>query len=289
MPSLNVRVDASTLRFALLGGALPHTWSPQIHNSLFDACALNAIYIPLPIVDAAALPSAMDVLRQSFSGFNVAIPYKEAVIPFLDELDEAAAACGAVNTVRVSERGLLTGYITDGLGMMRALQEACVDTDGADALVLGNGGTARVAAYEMLRRGGRVTLAVRNPERGRALAAALAQTQKDGAGRIACTALSDITGAHDLLINCTPVGMYPHSGVSPVEEDVVKRCGAVFDAVYNPPQTKLLEYAQRNGVQAVGGFGMLFYQAVEAQKIWLSHLPSPKAQREIFRLLSREI
>ena len=79
MPSLNVRVDASTLRFALLGGALPHTWSPQIHNSLFDACALNAIYIPLPIVDAAALPSAMDVLRQSFSGFNVTVAQERGI------------------------------------------------------------------------------------------------------------------------------------------------------------------------------------------------------------------
>ena len=141
----------------------------------------------------------------------------------------------------------------------------------------------------MLRRGGRVTLAVRNPERGRALAAALAETQRDGAGRIACTTLSDVSGAHDLLINCTPGGHVSAQRRQPVEEEVVKRCGAVFDAVYNPPQTKLLEYAQRNGIKAVGGFGMLFYQAVEAQKIWLNHLPSPDAQREIFRLLSREI
>lgn len=288
MPALNLRIDAATLKFALLGGSLPHTWSPQIHNSLFDARALNAVYIPLP-VSGEALPSAVDVLRQSFSGFNVTIPYKEAILPFLDELDAAASACGAVNTVSISDKGLLTGHITDGLGMMRALQEAWVDTDRADVLILGNGGTARVAGYEILRRGGRATFAARSPERAKALAAELADTQPDGHSRIACTELTDIKGAFDILINCTPVGMYPHTGVSPVEEEVVARCAAVFDAVYNPPQTKLLEYAARNEIKAVGGFGMLFYQAAEAQKIWLGKLPTAKAQREIFKMLEREI
>ncbi|WP_102411589.1 shikimate dehydrogenase [Beduinella massiliensis] len=288
MPALNLRIDAATLKFALLGGSLPHTWSPQIHNSLFDARALNAVYIPLP-VSGESLPSAIDVLRQSFSGFNVTIPYKEAIIPFLDELDMAASACGAVNTVSISEHGLLTGHITDGLGMMRALQEAWVDTDKADVLILGNGGTARVAGFEILRRGGRVTFAARSLERAQTLAAALADTQSDGHSRIACTALSGIEGAFDILINCTPVGMYPHTGVSPVEEEVVARCAAVFDAIYNPPQTKLLEYAARHVIKAVGGFGMLFYQAAEAQKIWLGKLPPAKAQREIFKMLEREI
>ena len=288
MAGLNLRVDAATQKFALLGGKLAHTWSPQIHNSLFDARALNAIYIPLPVA-GDSLPCAIDVLRQSFAGFNVTIPYKEAVIPFLDELDEASSACGAVNTVSISERGLLTGHITDGLGMMRALQEAWIDTDGIEAVVLGNGGTARVAAYEILRRGGRVTLAARDLARAQGLAAALSDTQRDGHSRLACTKLDDIQGAYDLLVNCTPVGMYPATGVSPVGEEVVARCAAVFDAVYNPPQTKLLEYAGLQGIKAVGGFSMLFYQAVEAQKIWLGRLPTPKSLREIYKLLEREI
>ena len=98
---IDTRIDAATRKFALLGARLPYTWSPQIHNTLFAARGLNAVYLPLT-VDEYSLASAVDVLRQSFAGFNVTIPYKEAIIPLLDELDATASACGAVNTVAVS-------------------------------------------------------------------------------------------------------------------------------------------------------------------------------------------
>ena len=282
---LDRRISASTLRFAVFGKSLPHTWSPQIHNSLFHAAGLDAVYFPVTVPDDQ-IGSAADVFRSCFSGFNVTIPYKERIIPFLDEVDDAACVCGAVNTVE-NRDGRLIGHITDGLGMLRAIEEGGISTDGVDALILGGGGAARVAAYEFLVRKGRVTIAVRNQEKGKRLAKELADTQVDGMARIQVSTLDDVRGAHDILINCTPVGMYPECDASPVSDGVVSRCGAVFDAVYNPRETKLLAMARAQGIPCVEGLGMLFYQAVEAQKYWFGEqsIASQEQQRCIYRLL----
>lgn len=279
---LDCRINASTLRFAVFGKSLPHTWSPQIHNSLFQAAGLDAVYFPMTVPDES-IGSAVDVFRSCFAGFNVTIPYKEKIIPFLDEVDDAVRACGAVNTVE-NRGGRLIGHITDGLGMLRSIEEAGVETRGVDALILGGGGAARVAAYEFLKRGGSVLLAVRNLDKGKRLAAELADTQQDGAARIGVTTLDCVKGNHDILINCTPVGMYPHGDESPVSEDIVARCAAVFDAVYNPRETQLLRMARGMGIPCIEGLGMLFYQAVEAQKYWFhdQSIATPQQQREIY-------
>lgn len=288
MAALNTRVDAMTLRFGLLGGSLPHTLSPQIHNTLFDARMLNAIYLSFPVT-ADVLPSAMEVLRQNFSGFNVTIPYKEAVLPYLDELSELASACGAVNTIVVGERGDLVGHNTDGEGLLSALTEAFLPSSDAEVLLLGAGGTARVAAHMLLGRGCSLTLAVRTPEKGEALREALAAHQKDGGRRIRVTRIEDLPyeeDRYDLLVNTTPVGMYPHGDTSPVPEGVVARCEGVFDAVYNPPETQLMSLANALDIKCAGGFGMLFHQAVEAQRLWFGKAPQAKVLRELRRDLA---
>lgn len=274
---LNERIGPETARFAVLGQSLPHTWSPYIHNSLFDAAGLDAVYLPVT-VPPERLGSVTDVFRSCFSGFNVTIPYKEKILPFLDDIDEAAQVCGAVNTVEI-RNGRMIGHITDGLGMLRAIEERGVKTHQADVLILGGGGAARVAGYAFLSRGGRVTFAVRDAQKGNALAHALAQTQQDGLHRLSVRPLADCAEAHDILINCTPVGMYPHVDACLVSADVIARCGAVFDAVYNPRETRLLTLARQNGLPAIEGLGMLFYQAVEAQKFWFGDRVASKAEQ----------
>ena len=116
---LDERIGAGTQRFAVLGKSLGHTWSPYIHNTVFAACGRDAVYLPIT-VPKDKLSSAVDVLRSCFAGFNVTIPYKERIMPLLDEIDAAARACGAVNTVE-NRNGRLIGHITDGLGMLSAL------------------------------------------------------------------------------------------------------------------------------------------------------------------------
>lgn len=274
---LNERIGPETARFAVLGQSLPHTWSPYIHNSLFDAAGLDAIYLPVT-VPPERLGSVTDVFRSCFSGFNVTIPYKEKILPFLDDVDEAARVCGAVNTVEI-RNGRMIGHITDGLGMLRAIEEKGVETHQADVLILGGGGAARVAGYAFLSRGGRVTFAVRDTQKGDALAHALAKTQQDGLRRLSVRPLADCAEAHDILINCTPVGMYPHVDACPVSADVIARCRAVFDAVYNPRETRLLALARQNGLPTIEGLGMLFYQAVEAQKFWFGDRVASKTEQ----------
>lgn len=274
---LNERIGPETARFAVLGQSLPHTWSPYIHNSLFDAAGLDAVYLPVT-VPPERLGSVTDVFRSCFSGFNVTIPYKERILPFLDGVDEAVRVCGAVNTVEI-RNGRMIGHITDGLGMLRAIEEKGVETHQADVLILGGGGAARVAGYAFLSRGGRVTFAVRDTQKGDALAHALAKTQQDGLRRLSVRPLADCAEAHDILINCTPVGMYPHVDACPVSADVTARCGAVFDAVYNPRETRLLALARQNGLPTIEGLGMLFYQAVEAQKFWFGDRVASKAEQ----------
>lgn len=274
---LNERIGPETARFAVLGQSLPHTWSPYIHNSLFDAAGLDAVYLPVT-VPPERLGSVTDVFRSCFSGFNVTIPYKEKILPFLDDVDEAARVCGAVNTVEI-RNGRMIGHITDGLGMLRAIEEKGVETHQADVLILGGGGAARVAGYAFLSRGGRVTFAVRDTQKGDALAHALAKTQQDGLRRLSVRPLADCAEAHDILINCTPVGMYPHVDACPVSADVMARCRAVFDAVYNPRETRLLALAKQNGLPTIEGLGMLFYQAVEAQKFWFGDRVASKTEQ----------
>lgn len=274
---LNERIGPETARFAVLGQSLPHTWSPYIHNSLFDAAGLDAVYLPVT-VPPERLGSVTDVFRSCFSGFNVTIPYKEKILPFLDDVDEAARVCGAVNTVEI-RNGRMIGHITDGLGMLRAIEEKGVEIHQADVLILGGGGAARVAGYAFLSRGGRVTFAVRDTQKGDALAHALAKTQQDGLRRLSVRPLAGCAEAHDILINCTPVGMYPHVDACPVSADVIARCRAVFDAVYNPRETRLLALARQNGLPTIEGLGMLFYQAVEAQKFWFGDRVASKAEQ----------
>ena len=285
---LDERVKPSTARYAVLGSSLPHTWSPFIHNSLFMAAGLDAIYLPVTVPEEK-LGSVTDVFRSCFSGFNVTIPYKERIIPYLDDVDDAVKACGAVNTVDIRD-GRMIGHITDGLGMLRAIEECGIVTEGTDVLILGGGGAARVAGYEFLSRGGNVTFAVRSMEKGERLANELAETQSDGRTRIHSCLLTDIIGAHDILINCTPVGMYPNTEAMPVSEKVISRCAAVFDAVYNPRKTQLLACAEQRRIPCVEGLGMLFYQAVEAQKLWLgSSIASESEQTRIYRELQSKL
>ena len=263
---LNERIGAGTQRFALLGEKLGHTWSPVIHNTVFELSGTDAVYLPLPF-PRESLASAADLLRGSFSGCNVTIPYKELIRPYLDSVDDAAAAIGAVNTIH-NDKGKLKGYNTDGLGMIRALEEAGVSVNGLQTLILGCGGAARAASYEILAHGGSVTFAARHPEGAAKIRDSFRGFFADAENRMKITGFDAIDGDYDLLVNCTPVGMYPNTGASPVTPEVVAHCGTVFDAVYNPRTTRLLAMAGEQNKTTVEGLGMLFYQGVAAERIW---------------------
>lgn len=199
----------------------------------------------------------MPRLRE-FSGFNITIPHKQAIIPHLDNLDAKAAFFHSVNTVK-NENGRLTGYTTDGAGFTKALESAGVPLTGHIA-ILGAGGASRVMAFEALDAAQEpdITIAAREHSlpAAQALCNELEQVlgkTRGAKGRLSVARLDALSGGFDLLVNGTPVGMYPHADASPVSAGVLAHCAAVFDAVYNPDQTMLLRLAKKTAPRTVGG------------------------------------
>lgn len=251
-------------KFVLLGYPLGHTMSPPIHERLF-LLAMNrdAVYEAAPFPPEEFDEKVKGYL--AYDGLNVTIPYKRTIIPYLDQLDETARLYGAVNVVKGGAQTI--GYNTDAIGFTRSIQSLGADLSGS-VLLLGCGGAGRMMAIETARNGGRLTIAVRLSDLPVAeeLKAEIAQIVPHAS--VAVTTLDAVEGSFDLLANATPVGMYPNIDASPVGEDVVSRCGMVFDAVYNPRYTKLLQTADRLGLPAAGGMSMLVWQAVAAHEIW---------------------
>lgn len=247
--------------YGLLGGKLGHSLSPQIHQLFFQYTGLAGSYALLE-TELTALPQRLQELRRSYAGCNVTIPHKLHVMPLLDTIAPEAAAISAVNTIKFTETEAL-GYNTDYFGFGRMLEYNGIEVNGRIAAVLGTGGAARaVVKYLADRDAGKIYLVTRDV--GKADAHFLEIAPK--AQFIDYQSLNGLRG--DLLVNCTPVGMYPRVGASPVAADVSAAFDASVDLIYNPAQTLFLQQAQAAGRKAVNGLFMLVAQAVAAQEIW---------------------
>ena len=233
------------MKYGLIGEKLGHSFSPEIHR------ALGGYEYELAELSPEALP--VFLRERDFAGINVTIPYKEAVIPCLDEVDESARLIGAVNTV-VNREGRLFGYNTDFFGMLSLLRRAGIDPKGKKVLIAGSGGTSKTAAAVAEALGAaRVYRVSRSGRDGLLSYEEAREKHRDAA----------------LWINATPCGMFPNAGVSPVDlKDYPALCGVV-DAIYNPLRSRLVLQAQKRGVPATGGLYMLVAQAVRASELFL--------------------
>lgn len=250
-------------KFAVIGHPIGHTMSPFIHNSLFALKGIEVEYLTLDIAPEKLSDEISGVLS-ALTGFNVTIPHKELIIPFMDHIDGSAKKYNAVNCVK-NDGGRLYGYSTDAFGFTEALKAGGVSLSGK-VLVLGSGGAARTLAREASDSGCDITIAVRDEDLQKA--AELKLWLQENGGKAAVARLEEVDGEYDLCINATPVGMYPHTGVMAITEEQLSRCKAVFDAVYNPRRTKLIETAENLGIKAIGGMAMLVWQAVKAHEHW---------------------
>jgi shikimate dehydrogenase len=254
--------------FAVIGHPIGHTMSPFLNARLFEAAGKPASYTAKDI-SPDILSRSIEELRQ-LDGFNITIPHKQAIIPLLDGLDEKARLFGSVNTVK-NGGGRLTGYTTDGAGFRFALKSAGIPLSG-NLLVLGAGGVSRVMALEGLMEGCRVYIAARRMEQAQALAADLLKACGKKAEAFPLNETERFAESQgltfDLAVNGTPLGMYPKEGESPLGPGGFRRCKAVFDAVYNPRETRFLQLAEETGIQTAGGMAMLVGQAAEAHRIW---------------------
>jgi shikimate dehydrogenase len=240
--------------------------------------------------DKQALKDLFSRVRSAeIHGLNVTIPHKQAVIEFLDELTPTASAVGAVNTIHLKNDKLI-GDNTDAPGFLadwkRFLTTETRRHEDLEALVLGAGGSARAVVYALLSNGWRVIIAARRIEQAQQLANALANYRllitvcKLSDIEYNSTKLQSLISNLFLIVNTTPVGMMPNIDQSPWPDNLLfPPHAAIYDLVYNPRQTKLVQEARRQGLQATTGLGMLIEQAALSFEIWTGHHPS----REIMR------
>ena len=279
---------------AVIGHPIGHTMSPFIQERLFR---LSGIPMEYQVLDVPDLEEALPLLR-SLDCFNITIPHKSAIIPYLDDMCESARLCGSVNTVKVVD-GRLYGSTTDGAGAAVSLAIHGLGFCGK-LLLLGNGGAARAIAFQaaIQQPDFHITVVHRDGsyEKAMGLAEELAGfARKRGDKKFRITVMSyqeledEPDARYDLLINTTSVGMYPNAGARPVSERVVARCAAVFDAVFNPTETQLLKKAQALGVQAVGGMGMLVCQAAYSHKVWYGTEFDPEGLRRLIQEAQEEL
>lgn len=271
--------------YFLIGHPLGHSLSPFIHQRLFALEGRAARYSLLDL-------SGEELTRQwpSFAqagGFNVTIPHKQTVVPLLKELRGRAALYQSVNTVQVQD-GAFYGYNTDAPGFLRSLQEASISLKGRVAL-LGCGGVAGPIAVEAALTGASIVNFVRPQSLPHAQALKTRIEQICPGAVFDILTSQDTGGTFDLLINATPVGMFPNTDALPVSKEVISRAAAVFDVIYNPVETRLCQMAAAGGSRVVGGMPMLVYQAAAAHNIWTQSTFSAQALRQLIEEACTEL
>lgn len=261
--------------YAVLGDPISHSMSPAMHNAAFGALGMPCIYHafrvrPLDLKDAIYGAKAL-----GFGGLNLTIPLKEEALKYV-EPDPIAARIGAINTIDFADG--ITGHNTDGIGAMRALEDAGVPVAGRNVLIIGAGGAARAIAFQFGYSGGEIVIANRTRERADRLAsdvsAGLSELGKTPSiESIGLGAIPEKIADADILINATSVGMHPDVDATPVPAGLLRPGLAVFDIVYNPRRTRLLLEAERRGATIVEGVRMLVHQGAEAFSIWTGRKP----------------
>jgi shikimate dehydrogenase len=276
-------VNNQTALMGIIGNPLEHSLSPLMHNFTLAKMGLNYVYLPLQVAPDY-LRASLDGLRAlNFIGVNVTIPYKKEVIQFLDELSPEASACEAVNLIK-NENGHLIGYNTDGRGFMASLEEEGIQSIHR-VIMIGAGGAAYSLAYE-LSLAGAEQIDILDIEQDKAAALANFVNQLPG-GKAAGMRMNEKLFIHlsaqaDLIINCTPVGMFPNIEATPIGSfDKVPGAAVIYDLVYNPLVTRFLAIAGARQLKTINGSSMLVHQGALTLKILTGVQPPLAYMREV--------
>ena len=265
-----MKIDGYTRLAAVVANPIKHSISPFIHNSAFEATNTNGVYLAWEVDAAELAETVANIRRYKMYGINLSMPYKEQVIPYLDQLSEEACLIGAVNTV-VNREGTLIGYNTDGKGFFKSLPSFKISRK--RLVLLGAGGAAKaILAQAILDGVSQISIFVRSSsmEKTRPY---LEKIQNATGFRVDLFALEDVQDLQDsitkadLLVNATSVGMDGTSQPIPTSIDLPEKL-MVADVIYQPFETPFLKWARNQGNQSINGLGMLLYQAAEAFELW---------------------
>ena len=265
-----MKIDGYTRLAAVVANPIKHSISPFIHNSAFEATNTNGVYLAWEVDATELAETVANIRRYQMYGINLSMPYKEQVIPYLDQLSEEACLIGAVNTV-VNREGTLIGYNTDGKGFFKSLPSFKISKK--RLVLLGAGGAAKaILAQAILDGVSQISVFVRSSsmEKTRPY---LEKIQNATGFRVDLFALEDVQNLQDsitqadLLVNATSVGMDGSSQPIPTSIVLPEKL-MVADVIYQPFETPFLKWARNQGNQSINGLGMLFYQAAEAFELW---------------------
>jgi 3-dehydroquinate dehydratase / shikimate dehydrogenase len=263
--------------YGVIGDPVGHSLSPAMQNAGFQARRMNAVYLPFLVRDLKDFVSSIEPL--GIRGFSATLPHKERIMAHLDDCDPVAEKIGAVNTVVVRGDGKLYGYNTDYVGVLRALERR-MPLPGSRVLIVGAGGAARAVAFALAQAGAAVFVSARRHQRAKLLARAM--------GGEAVRGSQLRTESFDAIVNATPIGMDPLVKDSPLEARELN-CKLLFDTIYRPRRTRLMQFAEHRGIETVSGLEMFVAQGTAQWEIWTGKRAPMAAMRSAVVLaLTRE-
>jgi shikimate dehydrogenase len=282
-----MKVTGSTQLVGLIGWPVAHSLSPAMQNAAAADLQIDMAYVPLPVRSEALESAISGLVTLGFTGANVTVPHKEAVLPFLHHVDDAAAIIGAVNTIVIHRNPessdpevVVGGYNTDWSGFLLDLEAYGWEPGGKSCLVLGAGGSARAVAYGLVKAEAQVAVASRRVEQARELVRNLEPALDSGQlGAYDLMEVDDLCRQiePDLIVNATPVGMAPNVNGTPWPESAtLPQNSLVYDLVYQPRETRFLIDAQKAGCRVANGLGMLIQQGALSFELWTGEKPDIK-------------
>lgn len=287
---IDTRVSGRTRVIGIIGNPVEHSISPMLHNTISNHLGVDVVYVPLKVEKENLEGAIKGIKALNIVGVNVTIPYKKDVMKYIDDNTREALLMGAVNTIKNID-GRLYGYNTDAEGFSRSFKEES-GTNFKDKVIImiGAGGVARALAVKIAIEGAkRIYILNRTLSKAEEVCSFVNNNVKNVAYPLELDSqfLKQIFVDSQMIINTTPVGMYPETNANPLEiQDVFQESHIVYDVIYNPVKTKFLEAAEKSGCKIINGLGMLFYQGISAYEIWTGFKLNDEIVKEIFKTFS---
>ncbi len=274
-------ISPKTQTCAVIGNPVAHSLSPLMHNAAYEKLGLDFVYLAFRVEDIKSALTGMRAL-ENFRGMSITIPHKIHAMKYVDKIAEPDRIIGSINTV-INKNGLLLGVGTDGPGALKALTDKNVVIDGRNILILGAGGAARAIAFTLVQqtRPNRLTILDIEETMLKGLVNDLKPDENAAVrgGLMSGENLAEAMKTADIIIHCTPVGMHPDRNASLIPPDLFRPDQVVFDIVYTPLKTRLLEDAESLGLKVISGVDMFINQAV----LQFEHFTGVEAPVEVMK------